>query len=260
MPRYIMAIDQGTTSSRTIVFNEEGRPVSASQKSFPQYFPKPGWVEHDPDEIWGSVKATMRDALQSGGIEAADIAAIGITNQRETTVLWDAATNEPVYNAIVWQSRQSAEICDELKERGLEDLFCERTGLRLDAYFSGTKLTWARRNVKGVEDLISQGRLRFGTVDTWLVHKLTGGKAHITDATNASRTLMFDITGKKWDEQLCDILEVPLSALPEVVDSSGIVAYTDPEEFFGVRVPIFRASRAISRRPYSVSSAITRAK
>lgn len=238
MPRYIMSIDQGTTSSRAIIFDASGRPVSSSQREFTQHFPKPGWVEHDPDEIWASVKAVIRESLQSGGVSSSDIAAIGITNQRETTVLWDSFTGEPVYNAIVWQSRQSASICEELRAAGLEPEFREKTGLVLDAYFSGTKIAWALRNIEGLSSLMESGRLRFGTVDSWIVHKLTKGRSHITDVTNASRTLLFNIIERKWDRSLLAYLGISDSVLPEVCDSSGVLATTDPDEFFGSRTPI----------------------
>ncbi len=238
MPRYIMSIDQGTTSSRAIIFDSAGSPVSSAQREFTQHFPRPGWVEHDPDEIWASVKAVIRESLQNGGIAASEIAAIGITNQRETTVLWDAATGEPACNAIVWQSRQSAGICEELKQAGLENEFRKKTGLVLDAYFSGTKIAWALRNVEGLKQMMAAGRLRFGTVDSWLVHKLTKGRSHITDFTNASRTLIFDIIERRWDDSLLGYLGISPSVLPEVSNSSGILAYTDPEEFFGSRTAI----------------------
>ncbi len=233
-----MAIDQGTTSSRAIIYDSCGTPVSSAQREFTQHFPKPGWVEHDPDEIWASVKAVIRESLQNAGISASTIAAIGITNQRETSILWDAGTGEPVYNAIVWQSRQSAGICEELKAAGLEAEFREKTGLVLDAYFSGTKISWALRNVDGLSSLMASGRLRFGTVDSWIVHKLTKGRSHITDLTNASRTLLFNINERKWDGSLLDHLGISSSVLPEVMESSGILAYTDPEEFFGSRTAI----------------------
>lgn len=238
MPRYIMSIDQGTTSSRAIIFDVSGTPVSSAQRELSQHFPKPGWVEHDPDEIWASVKAVIRESLQNAGIAASDVAAIGIANQRETTVLWDSATGEPVYNAIVWQSRQSAGICEELRAKGLEPEFREKTGLMLDAYFSGTKITWALRNIDGLEALMVSGRLKFGTVDSWIVHKLTKGRSHITDLTNASRTLLFNIIERKWDQTLLDHLGISASVLPEVCESSGLLAFTDPEEFFGSSIAI----------------------
>ena len=233
MPPYIMSIDQGTTSSRAIIFDSDGHPRSSAHREFTQHFPRPGWVEHDPDEIWASVKAVIRESLQNGGVMASEIATIGITNQRETTVLWDSATGEPVYNAIVWQSRQSAGICEQLRERGLEPEFREKTGLVLDAYFSGTKIAWALENVEGLKSLMASGRLRFGTVDSWIVHKLTKGRSHITDVTNASRTLLFNINELSWDDALLEHLGIARSVLPEVLSSSGTMAYTDPEEFFG---------------------------
>ncbi len=235
--RYIMALDEGTTSARTIIFSEEGEIVSVSQKEFTQYFPRPGWVEHDPEEIFDTQLYTMRDALKKANLEAKDISAIGITNQRETTILWDEKTKKPVYNAIVWQCRRTGYIVDELKERGYEELFRKRTGLVLDAYFSGTKVKWILDNVEGVRDKAEKGEIRFGTIDTYLIYRLTGGKVHITDYSNASRTLMYNIGELRWDEELLDILSIPKGILPEVMPSSYIYGYTDPD-IIGAKIPI----------------------
>ncbi|WP_077614945.1 glycerol kinase GlpK [Caenibacillus caldisaponilyticus] len=238
MEKYIMALDQGTTSSRAIIFNQKGEVVQIAQKEFTQHFPKPGWVEHDASEIWGSVLAVIAQALSSANIEPKQIAAIGITNQRETTVVWDKNTGLPVYNAIVWQSRQTADICEELKQKGYNDLFRDKTGLLIDAYFSGTKVKWILDNVEGAREKAEKGDLLFGTIDTWLVWKLSGGKAHVTDYSNASRTLMYNIYDLKWDDELLDILGVPKSMLPEVRPSSEIYGKTVPHHFFGEEVPI----------------------
>jgi len=238
MEKYIMALDQGTTSSRAIIFNQKGEVVQIAQKEFTQHFPKPGWVEHDASEIWGSVLAVIAQSLSSANIEPKQIAAIGITNQRETTVVWDKNTGLPVYNAIVWQSRQTADICEELKQKGYNDLFRDKTGLLIDAYFSGTKVKWILDNVEGAREKAEKGDLLFGTIDTWLVWKLSGGKAHVTDYSNASRTLMYNIYDLKWDDELLDILGVPKSMLPEVRPSSEIYGKTVPHHFFGEEVPI----------------------
>jgi len=238
MEKYILAIDQGTTSSRAILFNKKGEIVHTAQKEFTQIFPNPGWVEHNANEIWGSVLAVIATVLAEADVKPEQVAGIGITNQRETTVVWDKETGQPVYNAIVWQSRQTADICEELKEKGYNDLFRERTGLLIDAYFSGTKVKWILDNVEGAREKAEQGKLLFGTIDTWLVWKLSGGRAHITDYSNASRALMYNIYQLKWDDELLDILGVPKSMLPEVRSSSEIYAHTIPHHFFGQEVPI----------------------
>ncbi|GGH87486.1 glycerol kinase [Pullulanibacillus pueri] len=236
--KYIMALDQGTTSSRAILFNSKGEIVHVAQKEFTQYFPKPGWVEHDASEIWGSILSVIAQALSNTNIEPNQIAGIGITNQRETAVVWDKNTGVPVYNAVVWQSRQTAGICEELKEKGYEDLIRSKTGLLIDPYFSGTKVKWILDNVEGAREKAENGDLLFGTIDTWLVWKLSGGAAHITDYSNASRTLMYNIYDLKWDDELLDILEVPKSMLPEVRQSSEIYGNTVPHHFFGEGIPI----------------------
>lgn len=208
MEQYIMALDQGTTSSRAILFNKKGEIVYMAQREFPQYFPKPGHVEQNADEIWSSILAVIASCLSESHIKPSQIAGIGITNQRETTVIWDRKTGDPVYNVLVWQSRQSASICDELKAQGLEAKFREKTGLLIDPYFSGTKVKWILDNVDGVRERAERGELMFGTIDTWLIWKLSGGKAHVTDYSNASRTLMYNIFDLKWDEELLEILEI----------------------------------------------------
>lgn len=233
-----MAIDQGTTSSRAILFNHEGEIVSAAQKEFKQIFPKTGWVEHDAMEIWASVQSVISEALVKSSISASEVAAIGITNQRETTVVWEKATGLPVYHAIVWQSRQTANICEDLKQKGLNELFRSKTGLLIDAYFSGTKVKWILDNVAGARDKALKGELLFGTIDTWLTWKLSSGKAHITDYTNASRTLMYNIYDLKWDNELLDHLGVPASMLPQVRPSSEVYTHTEPALFLGESVPI----------------------
>ncbi|MEC1716338.1 glycerol kinase GlpK [Schinkia azotoformans] len=238
MEKYILSLDQGTTSSRAILFNKKGEIVHVAQKEFTQYFPKAGWVEHNANEIWGSVLSVIAEVLSDSGTKAEQIAGIGITNQRETTVVWDKETGLPIYNAIVWQSRQTSEICDELREKGYNELFREKTGLLLDPYFSGTKVKWILENVDGAREKAEQGKLLFGTVDTWLIWKLSGGRAHVTDYSNASRTLMYNIHELKWDDELLGILGVPKSMLPEVRPSSEIYANTIDYHFFGKEVPI----------------------
>ena len=235
---YIMSIDQGTTSSRAVLFNHKGEIVGTGQQEFEQFFPKPGWVEHDANEIWTSVLACMAAALRKADVEASQVAGIGITNQRETAVVWDRHTGKPIYKAIVWQSRQTADICAELKEQGHEELFRKKTGLLVDAYFSGTKVKWILDNVEGAREKAENGDLMFGTIDTWLVYKLSGGAAHITDYSNASRTLMYNIYDLEWDQELLDILTVPKSMLPEVKQSSEVYANTVNYHFFGHEVPI----------------------
>ncbi|MFJ7308792.1 glycerol kinase GlpK [Peribacillus frigoritolerans] len=242
MEKYILSLDQGTTSSRAILFNEKGEIVHSSQKEFTQHFPKPGWVEHNANEIWGSILAVIAGVLSESGVKPEQIAGIGITNQRETAVVWDKETGAPVYNAIVWQSRQTSGICDELKEKGLNDLFRDKTGLLIDAYFSGTKVKWILDNVEGARQKADEGKLLFGTIDTWLIWKLSGGKAHVTDYSNASRTLMYNIHELKWDEELLEILTVPKSMLPEVRPSSEEYARTIEYHFFGQSIPIAGAA------------------
>ncbi|TWD96337.1 glycerol kinase [Peribacillus frigoritolerans] len=242
MEKYILSLDQGTTSSRAILFNEKGGIVHSSQKEFTQHFPKPGWVEHNANEIWGSILAVIAGVLSESSVKPEQIAGIGITNQRETAVVWDKETGTPVYNAIVWQSRQTSGICDELKEKGLNDLFRDKTGLLIDAYFSGTKVKWILDNVEGARQKADEGKLLFGTIDTWLIWKLSGGKAHVTDYSNASRTLMYNIHELKWDEELLEILTVPKSMLPEVRPSSEEYARTIEYHFFGQSIPIAGAA------------------
>jgi glycerol kinase len=242
METYILSLDQGTTSSRAILFNKKGEIVHVAKKEFEQYFPNPGWVEHNANEIWGSVLAVIATVLSEVNVSAEQIAGIGITNQRETTVVWDKETGIPVYNAVVWQSRQTSEICEELKELGLENTIREKTGLLIDPYFSGTKVKWILENVEGARRKAEEGKLLFGTIDTWLIWKLSGGRAHVTDYSNASRTLMFNIHELKWDEELLKILDVPTSMLPEVKSSSEIYAHTIGYHFFGKEVPIAGAA------------------
>ncbi|MBQ6419622.1 MAG: glycerol kinase GlpK [Clostridia bacterium] len=222
MLKYILSLDQGTTSSRTIVFNKQGEIVSKAQFEYEQIYPKAGWVEHNPDAIIKSQLRSLAEALIDGGIEAKEIAAIGITNQRETTVLWDKRTGKPVYNAIVWQCRRTAEMCEQLKEEGLGDYITEHTGLLIDAYFSATKIKWILDNVEGARQLAEEGNLLFGTIDTWLIWNLTAGRVHVTDYTNASRTMLFDVDKLCWDPYLCEKLDIPMSILPRVAPSSEV--------------------------------------
>ena len=238
MKKYILSLDQGTTSSRAILFNKKGEIVHSAQKEFTQHFPKPGWVEHNAQEIWGSILAVIATCLSEADVKPEQIAGIGITNQRETAVVWDKETGKPIYNAIVWQSRQTVEICDELREKGYSERVREKTGLLIDAYFSGTKVKWILDNVEGAREKAENGELLFGTIDTWLVWKLSGGKAHVTDYSNASRTLMFNIHDLQWDDELLDMLTVPKSMLPEVRPSSEIYGETIDYHFFGQNVPI----------------------
>ncbi|MBO4465095.1 MAG: glycerol kinase GlpK [Bacteroidales bacterium] len=235
--KYVLAIDQGTTSSRTILFDHEGNIRSVAQKEFTQIFPKPGWVEHNPQEIWASQATTMTEALTNVNAKGSDIVAVGITNQRETTIVWDAETGEPVYNAIVWQDRRTADYCDELRARGLTDKIRSKTGLILDPYFSGTKVRWILENVPGARERANAGKLRFGTVDSWLVWNLTGGRHHVTDVSNASRTLLFNIHTLEWNDEMLELLGVPRSMLPEVRSSSEIYGYTHAR-IFSFDVPI----------------------
>jgi glycerol kinase len=233
----ILALDQGTTSSRAILFNERGLPVASAQKEFPQAYPQSAWVEHNPNDIWGSQSGVAAEVLAKANITPQDIKAIGITNQRETTLVWNKKTGEPIYNAIVWQDRRTAKFIDELKTQGLADLFQQKTGLVLDAYFSGSKVRWLLDNVAGARQQAEAGELAFGTVDTWLVYKLTGGRVHVTDVSNASRTLMFNIHSLSWDEELLQILQIPSAMLPEVRSSSEV--YGESERgILGGHIPI----------------------
>lgn len=242
MEQYILAIDQGTTSSRALLFDRDNKVISSSQKEFTQIFPHPGWVEHDAMEIWFSVLGVMENCVREAGISVEQIAGIGITNQRETTVVWDRETGLPVYNAIVWQSRQTAEICDNLKAEGLNETFVSRTGLMIDPYFAGTKIRWILDHIENGQERAEQGKLLAGTIDCWLIYCLSGGKVHATDCTNASRTLLYNIYERKWDEELCRILNIPMGILPEVKDSSGVFAYTAPERVFGIHAPVCGAA------------------
>jgi len=235
--RYILSIDQGTTSSRAIVFSQSGRMAGTAQKEFTQIFPEPGWVEHDPGEIWTSQLQVMHDALQSAGIDGEDLAAIGITNQRETAVVWDRKTGEPLFNAIVWQDRRTAGICDELKGRGYEKMIRERTGLVIDAYFSATKWKWILENVQGTREKAELGEVAVGTVDSWLIWNLTGGRVHVTDVTNASRTMLFNINSLNWDPELLELFDIPENTLPEVKSSSEVYGETT-DGILSVPVPI----------------------
>ncbi|WP_053982359.1 glycerol kinase GlpK [Niameybacter massiliensis] len=237
MPKYIMSLDQGTTSSRCILFNEKGLIESVAQKEFTQIYPKAGWVEHDPAEIWFTQISVATEAMQHINASASDIAALGITNQRETTVVWDKATGRPIYNAIVWQCRRTSEYCDSLKEEGYDQVIKDKTGLILDAYFSGTKVKWILDNVEGAREKAERGELLFGTIDTWLIWNLTNGKVHVTDYSNASRTLLFNIHTLKWDEDILAKLNIPLCMLPEVKPSSCVYGETDPS-LLGGAIPI----------------------
>ncbi|RPF57905.1 glycerol kinase GlpK [Abyssicoccus albus] len=236
--KYVLSIDQGTTSSRAMIFDQNGEVVGVSQKEFEQIFPKAGWVEHNANEIWSSILSCLASVLNDNDIKPSQIASIGITNQRETAVVWDKNTGRPIYNAIVWQSRQTQDICDDLKSKDLEATFRDKTGLLLDPYFSGTKVKWILDHVEGAREKAENEDLLFGTIDTWIVWKLSGGKAHITDYTNASRTLMYNIFELKWDDELLEHLTVPKSMLPEVKSSSEVYVETDPVHFFGQQVPI----------------------
>lgn len=236
--KFIMALDQGTTSSRAILFDEEGKIFHTSQQEFTQHFPQSGWVEHDPEQIWSSILSVIAGVLSEKNVSATQVQGIGITNQRETTVVWDKNTGKPIYNAIVWQSRQTAGICQELKDAGHEEMVREKTGLLIDAYFSGTKVKWILDNVEGAREKAEAGDLLFGTIDTWIIWKLTNGAVHVTDYSNASRTLMYNIFDLTWDDELLDILTVPKSMLPEVKPSSEIYGKTASKHFFGQEIPI----------------------
>ncbi|MCX7845433.1 MAG: glycerol kinase GlpK [Dictyoglomaceae bacterium] len=235
--KYILALDQGTTSSRAILFDRYGKIVSVSQKEFTQIYPKPGWVEHDPMEILNSQLDVAKEVIEKANIELKNISAIGITNQRETTVVWEKSTGKPVYNAIVWQCRRTAPICDELKNQGLFDTIREKTGLVIDAYFSATKLKWILDNIEGIREKAEKGEVLFGTIDSWLIWNLTKGKVHITDYSNASRTMLFNIHKLDWDDEILNILNIPRAMLPEVKPSSFIYGYTD-KNLFGLEIPI----------------------
>lgn len=237
MIKYVMAMDQGTTSSRAIIFDQAGAVISTAQKEFTQLFPQPGWVEHDPAEIWSSQIGVATEAMAKAGLEGGNIAAIGITNQRETTLVWDRETGKPVYNAIVWQDRRTAEFCDQLKAAGHETMVREKTGLVIDAYFSGTKIRWILDNVPGARERANEGKLAFGTVDAWLVWNLTHGEVHATDITNASRTMLFNIHTQEWDTELLTLLNIPASMLPAVKQSSEVCGQTAPG-IFAVQIPI----------------------
>lgn len=237
MEKFIMALDQGTTSSRALIFDQKGNIRSMAQKEFQQIFPKPGWVEHDPNEIWSSQVAVAAEAMSKIGINGQNLHGIGITNQRETTIVWDRSTGEPIYNAIVWQDRRTSSLCDELRAKGFTDTIRQKTGLVIDAYFSGTKVKWILDNVPGAREKANRGELAFGTVDTWLVWKLTRGRTHVTDVSNASRTMLFNINTLTWDKELLDLLQIPESILPRVASSSEVYDHTNTT-FFATKVPI----------------------
>ncbi len=241
MAKYVMALDAGTTSNRCILFNEQGEICSMAQKEFRQMFPNPGWVEHDANEIWATMLGVAVEAMNTIAAKAEDIAAIGITNQRETAIVWDRDTGEPVYNAIVWQCRRTSAIADDLKKRGLEESYRKKTGLMIDAYFSATKIKWILDNVKGAREKADAGRLQFGTVETWLIYRLTKGKVHVTDYSNASRTMLFNINTLTWDKEILDELGIPESMLPKPVPSSQVYGVTDPS-FLGGEIPIAGAA------------------
>ena len=257
MAKYVMALDSGTTSNRCILFNERGEMCSVAQKEFTQHFPKPGWVEHEPGEIWSTQLAVAREAMTKIGASAEDIAAIGITNQRETTIVWDKNTGQPVYPAIVWQCRRTSEYCDSLKEKGLTEKFREKTGLVIDAYFSGTKVKWILDHVEGARERAEKGMLLFGTVETWLIWKLTRGAVHVTDYSNASRTMLFNINTLEWDEEILKELGIPRSMLPQARASSEI--YGDaPGQGIQRDLRGLPGRRETSRRHCSARHALTR--
>lgn len=241
MAQYMMALDSGTTSNRCILFDKNGKICSVAQMEFTQFFPKPGWVEHDAEEIWATQLQVVRQAMNNLNVTAADIAGIGITNQRETTIIWDKNSGKPISSAIVWQDRRTAAYCDTLKEKGLTDVYRQKTGLVIDPYFSGTKIRWMLENVPGAREKAEKGELLFGTVETWLIWNLTGGKVHVTDYSNASRTMLFNITELKWDEEILAELGIPACMLPEAKPSSCIYGTTAPE-ILGGRVPIAGAA------------------
>jgi glycerol kinase len=235
--KYILALDQGTTSSRAIIFNQKGTLVSVAQKEFTQIYPQPGWVEHDAREIWSSQVSVAAEVILKANLQARDIAAIGITNQRETTVVWDRETGEPLYNAIVWQDRRTAAFCDSLKAQGLDQMIQEKTGLVIDAYFSATKVKWILENVDGAKEKAEAGKLAFGTIDSWLIWNLTGRKVHVTDVSNASRTLIYNINTLSWDAELLELFGIPASMLPEVKSSSEVFGETSAN-LFAIKIPI----------------------
>lgn len=236
--KYIMAIDEGTTSTRAMIIDHNGKELASSQREFPQYFPQPGWVEHKAEEIWQAVQTTIATAFISSGIQPDQIAAIGITNQRETTVIWDKETGKPIYNAIVWQSRQTTALAENLKDKGYSEMIRQKTGLIIDPYFSATKIRWILDQVPGAQERAEKGELLFGTIDTWLLWKLTAGKVHVTDYTNASRTMLFNIHTLEWDEDILKLLNIPRALLPEVKSNSEVYGYTTSYTFFGGEVPI----------------------
>src|SRR5699024_6162701 len=238
MDKYILTIDQGTTSSRAILYNKKGESVGSSQKEFPQYFPNDGWVEHNANEIWNSVQSVIAGAFINSGIQPSQVAGIGITNQRETTVIWDKETGKPVYNAVVWQSRQTSHIAKQLINDGHSELFHKKTGLIIDAYFSATKVRWILDQIDNGQERAENGELLFGTIDSWLVWKLTDGQVHVTDYTNAARTMLFNIDKLEWDEEILEILNIPKQMLPEVKSNSEIYGHTTSYHFFGNEVPI----------------------
>lgn len=242
MGEFILSIDQGTTSTRAILFNKKGELVHSAQREFSQIFPKPGWVEHNANEIWGSVLSVIASVLTESGHQPNDIDGIGITNQRETAVVWDKSTGQPVYNAIVWQSRQTQSIVDDLRAKGMEETIRKKTGLQLDPYFSGTKVKWILDEVEGARERAEKGELLFGTIDSFLIWKLSEGKVHVTDYSNASRTMLYNINELAWDKELCEMMDIPMSMLPEVRSSSEIYAHTDPSVFFGEEIPIAGAA------------------
>ena len=238
LKQYIMAIDEGTTSTRAMIIDHQGRKIASSQKEFPQYFPQPGWVEHKPEEIWHAVQTTIANAIINSGVRPGQIAAIGITNQRETTVIWDKKTGKPIYNAIVWQSRQTTDLAEKLKKDGYSELIHKKTGLIIDPYFSATKIRWILDHVAGAQEKAENGDLLFGTIDSWLLWNLTDGEVHVTDYTNASRTMLFNIHDLKWDDDILKLLNIPKVMLPEVKSNSEIYGYTKSYTFFGGKVPI----------------------
>ncbi|MBU8908819.1 glycerol kinase GlpK [Desertibacillus haloalkaliphilus] len=240
--KYILSLDQGTTSSRAILFTKEGAIAGSAQKEFEQIFPKPGWVEHNANEIWSSILAVVAEVMETNEVKPTEIAGIGITNQRETTVVWDKHTGKPIYHAIVWQSRQTADICEQLKDQGYETMVRDKTGLLIDAYFSGTKVKWILDNVEGAREKAEKGDLLFGTIDTWLIWRMSGGKAHVTDYSNASRTLLYNIYDLCWDDELLEMLDVPKAMLPNVRPSSEVYAKTIDYHFFGEEIPIAGAA------------------
>lgn len=235
---YILSLDQGTTSSRAILFDHAGSIIGVAQREFEQFFPAPGWVEHDANEIWTSILACMAEVLRKGEVKPEEVISIGITNQRETTVVWDKETGIPIHRAIVWQSRQTEDICTSLREQGHEEVFRDKTGLLIDPYFSGTKVKWILDKVEGAREKAEKGELMFGTIDSWLIYKLSGDLTHVTDYSNAARTLMYNIHDLKWDKELCSILNIPMAILPEVRSSSEVYAYTASYHFFGQEIPI----------------------